>query len=99
MLVGLLTVSGCSHDDSVDRAKCVALRDHLIDLRVSSVATTGEDAISTTEIAAHRAAMKQALGDDFLARCEQRLDRHAIACNLAATDLDAASRCGSAQPK
>jgi hypothetical protein len=88
VLVGLLTAAGCSHDDSVDERKCTQLRDHLIDVRLSGAELT-EDA----DRAQHRAAMKQALGDTFIADCKRNMSNEQLNCALKATDLNGASDC------
>jgi hypothetical protein len=70
------------------RKRCLALRDHLIDLRLSS-------AEQSVDVAAHRDAMKQALGETFVETCQQEVSADELNCGLSATDLSAASACRS----
>jgi hypothetical protein len=48
-------------------------------------------------VEAHHAAMKQALGKDFVASCQQTLSAAQVKCVLAANDSAAASACSSTQ--
>jgi hypothetical protein len=61
----LILVAACqdmpNEDDRADDKLCGALRDHLVDLRLANA--TGVD------LAAHRQAMKEALGGEFLTSC------------------------------
>jgi hypothetical protein len=66
--------------------RCLALRDHLIDLRLSG-------AEQSVDVAAHREAMKQALGETFIETCQQQVSADEASCELSATDLEAASAC------
>jgi hypothetical protein len=85
LLFGLLLGVGCSREDS--RGRCERLRDHLADLRLAQSAGVDE--------AAHREAMKAALGDDFLSRCASKLGSREIDCALKATDAAAAAACSA----
>jgi hypothetical protein len=76
--------AGCTHDETVDRQSCEKLRDHLIDVRVAG---TDPDA------AQHRAAMKTALGDDFVENCERTMSVDQLHCAMRATDLGATADC------
>jgi hypothetical protein len=49
--------------------------------------------LTSAEIEAHRRALSQALGNDFVSSCEATLSPHQIDCALAATDSSAAARC------
>ena len=73
-------------DDPADdrRTRCVALRDHLAALRVPAEATDAE---------AHRAAMRDALGDAFVTQCLDRYADDALACALGAADSEATTLC------
>jgi hypothetical protein len=86
-----LYLSACSdtHSIEVDRAHCEQLRDHMIDLRITS-ATAGVD------VKAHRAAMKEALGERFVESCEL-LSPSELECSLRARDLASASACSKSQ--
>ena len=46
-------------------------------------------------VEAHRAAMKQALGENFLGACQQKMTAAQIKCVLAANDSAAANACSS----
>lgn len=89
----VVMVAGCSADDAddVDRAKqsCEELRDHLIDLRLRTA--HGDPKVVET----HRAAMKKALGDDFVGSCQQRMTPSQIQCATSAGDFAAASACSA----
>lgn len=88
LLVGLAALFACSHGETVDRQKCLELRDHLIDVRLANAA--GAEGV---DLAQHRAAMKQALGEKFLSECEQHTTIAQLRCELKATDLDATRSC------
>ena len=49
--------------------------------------------LTAAEIAAHRRALSQALGEGFVSSCEKTLSQHQIDCALAATDSAAAAGC------
>lgn len=87
-----MALAACGADeipDDEERAAtpCEELRDHLVDLRVGSATGTAD------ELAQHRAAMRRALGDDFVQSCEDNLGPTQIACSTAAADLAAVSAC------
>jgi hypothetical protein len=90
-LAVVLVVAGCaSSDPETARARqCAQARDHLLDLRLRGVAHEGAEIV-----AAHRSAITQAMGTDFLDRCGD-LSVTVVNCTLAATDLAAASACSS----
>jgi hypothetical protein len=136
-LVTALIAACATTDESVDRAKCERLRDHMIDLRLSGLAQTpafasptktppppsagapdasrippyGSNAgplehppdtrsqpISEADLKAHRQAMQQALGEDFLTSCQKSLSATQLRCALAANDVGAAAACSSPAP-
>jgi hypothetical protein len=68
------------------------LRDHLIELRLQSVTASKDEPI---DLAPHRAAMKQAMGEGFLATCEKGYRRKQVECALAAKEPTTASACMS----
>jgi hypothetical protein len=68
---------------------CVELRDHMVDLRLKD-AVDGD-----VDVAAHRAAMKQALGDHFVDSCLKSLSEKQLHCVMTATDSQSASDCTS----
>ena len=95
---------GCSSDDEVSRAKCEKLRDHLVDLRlagVTQVTTTSGSAtqVPGVDVAAHRAAMKHALGESFLSSCQKTQNADQIKCALAANDTEIALACSKSASK
>ncbi|MBA3541421.1 MAG: hypothetical protein H0T79_17550 [Deltaproteobacteria bacterium] len=56
LIAGLV---GCVSDEAIDgRKRCVALRDHVVELRLQGV--------PASDLAAHRDAMTRALGDAFV---------------------------------
>ncbi len=83
--VSVVALTGCTHDETVDRRSCEKLRDHLIDVRVGD--THDRDA------AQHRAAMKAALGDDFVENCLHTMTVDQLKCAMSASDLGATSEC------
>ena len=90
LIAGLVACGGPS-DDNTERvaSPCTQLREHLVDLRVSTARGT------PTQLADHRAAMERALGDGFVTSCEKNLDATQIDCSLRASDLNAASACAT----
>lgn len=67
------------------QARCERLRDHVIDLRLASA--------TNVDVAAHRQAMRQALGDDFVTACTGTMTEAQVDCALAAADSDAVTAC------
>ena len=93
-VVGLVPAGGCASDDdaaSASTRRCTMLRDHLVELRLASA--QGVDHV------AHRAAMQQALGDDFVTTCTSSLGEREIRCALDATDTATATSCSHAAVK
>jgi hypothetical protein len=89
-LVMALAFSSVACADAPDpeetaRKRCIALRDHLIDLRL----TTAEQSV---DVDAHRKAFENALGERFLDDC-LALPAQQIDCSLRAADSDAVSSC------
>ena len=79
--------AGCaSRDAADDGVRCVELRDHLVELRVQG--------LPPNDIAAHREAMRLAMGEAFVARC-RALDADELRCVLGSRDLGAAMACSS----
>jgi hypothetical protein len=88
--VAWTALAGCTSSEdgaAASRKRCVTLRDHLVELRLQGA---GVD-----EVAAHRAAMQQALGDRFVEQC-MALPPKQIACALAAKDTASATSCSAA---
>lgn len=85
----LVLALGCSGDDEVDEeiakaTPCERLREHLIDIRL-----VGETHVDQ---AAHRTAMRQALGNEFLDGCS-KLGPAQVTCATDAPDTPAAVAC------
>ncbi len=93
-LVLLALVASCGGDDDPElsprETPCERLRDHLIDLRLADAKHVDQ--------AAHRDAMTQAMGGDFLASCE-KLDSSEIECVLDAPDTTSATACATRAPR
>jgi hypothetical protein len=83
----LLTIAACSGDDGAAsrQSRCERLRDHVIDLRLASVANV--------DVESHREAMRRALGGDFVASCVAQLSDTQLGCALSATDSTAVAAC------
>jgi hypothetical protein len=86
-VAGLAIFTGCatSNDDVVDQRRCTQLRDHVVDLRLKG--------ITDVDVVAHRAAFQQALGDDFIAKCQQSIEGAELTCMLDAADPTAVATC------
>ena len=82
VLFALSAACGSSEPSEPDRATCERLRDHVVELRMY-----GEDN------PAHRKALNQALGEDFVTECRKNTSRAEIACAMAATDLEKLRSC------
>jgi hypothetical protein len=83
----LLLAAGCSEPDDSDRIerRCERARDHLVELQL--------DTAPGVDRAAHREAMRAALGADFVARCAGALTDAQLDCVLAAHDPARAAEC------
>ena len=88
--VSAALAGGCTRHEIVDRRRCETLRDHLIDVRVSS---DGEAAGDATQ---HREAMKAALGAAFIDNCERTMSAEQLNCSLQAHDLSETRDCAHA---
>lgn len=85
-------VAACAASDAEEsrRSRCTRYRDHLVALRLGDL-PAGEKDPRVTE--AHRAAMTGALGERFVAACEETTGNADLDCALAARDVSAATRC------
>jgi hypothetical protein len=88
IVIILGTGLGVSFVFSARAGRCEALRDHLVELRLTQ--TTNVDH------AAHRAAMRRALGDTFVTDCQTMLTARDVDCALNATDTATAVACTAA---
>jgi hypothetical protein len=91
-IAAIFLATGCSSSDDfeVDRTRCTQLRDHLVELRLADAT-----AISASELAQHRAAMKSALGDRFVGECQASLSKAELRCSLSAKTLSSANDCST----
>lgn len=84
----VLLVSACSDSDEDSNAKrCERVRDRIVDLRLENATNVDRDA--------HRIAMRDALGADFVEGCQRTMTAAHQRCVLDAKDLTAASACNS----
>src|SRR4051812_18897717 len=84
----LIACADPPNPDDVERNRCITLREHLIDLRLASVGPS-------VDVSAHRTAMQQALGREFVENCRE-LPEAQVTCELAANDSVKAASCGDA---
>jgi len=95
VLAALLSLGGLGCGATVDdpvteaRQRCTDLRDHVVDLRLKDIADPAVD------VAAHRAAMTQALGDHFVDSCLKDLSEKQMNCVLTASDTQSVTDCSS----
>jgi len=85
--VAALTACAGASDEPSRITQCERYRDHLVDLRFANA-----EHIDTS---AQQAALKQALGDEFLAKCERSLSDSELACALRAIDSRGVLACSS----
>ena len=105
-----MLVACTDHGDIAESKErlCERLRDHVIDLRVSqSVAPTpsaqefariGEKRPAQQQLNdsdRHRAAMKQALGEEYVSTCAATLTSEQVVCSLNANDTASIVSCQS----
>jgi hypothetical protein len=86
-IVILAIAVACSSDENPARSRrdqCLRARDHLVELRLGKSADDREKL---------RVALRDALGDGFVAACESEADPDRIDCILAAKDQDTAAKC------
>jgi hypothetical protein len=84
-IIAALALSACSSDAPTVEQQCARVRDRLIDLRLSDA--------SGVDVKAHRAVMKRAMGENFIASCRTNMAPKQRDCVLGATDLVAATAC------
>jgi len=86
----LFVFVACGTDDeeiSTAATPCERLRDRLVELRMAEA--------RNVDVEAHQAAMKQALGEKFLAACAKDLSPSQTNCAIAAPDSNGAAQCAS----
>jgi len=84
----LAVVAGCADHGTVDREGCARLRDHVVDLRVADAASE-----LGTDVAQHRRALNQALGEDFIASCVRSMSYEQLECSLKLSSLADSGNC------
>ncbi len=89
ILILALAVACTSVDPGDARQRCADLRDHVVELRLGDVGNPDVD------LAAHRAAMQQALGEPFVERCVSELSEPQIHCAMSATESQAVAACST----
>jgi hypothetical protein len=92
VLFVILTMGCATSNDRGERPeprRCEELRDHLVDLRLWEA--TGVDR------AAHRDAMRDALGPAFVTGCTSAMTEIQVECALKAADVAAATVCTTAR--
>ena len=87
-LVSIALLAGCTERNTVDREGCARLRDHVVDLRVADAA--GE---LGNDLAQHRRAMNQALGETFIDNCVRSMSYEQLECSLKLSDLADSGNC------
>jgi hypothetical protein len=75
-------------DRASSASPCEQVREHLIDLRLATATT-----LAPADVAQHRAAMRQAMGTEFLETCTSERRTEQIQCALDARDLPSAATC------
>jgi hypothetical protein len=85
-VIALSSAVGCASEDSSDALArdCRRLREHVIDLRLEG---------TRVDVAAHRKAISNALGEGFVERCAAQLTKAQVRCGIAANDSLAAMNC------
>lgn len=84
-IIATLLLAACGSDPPTVEQQCGRVRDRLIDLRLSDA--TGVD------VKAHRAVLKRAMGDNFIASCRTNMSSKQRDCILDAKDLVSATAC------
>ena len=81
----MVLLVACSSHDEADEVKerCVALRDHLVELRLDG---------ATVDVEKHRQALRAALGNAFIEQC-RHLPTNQVNCEMHALDPQAAAAC------
>jgi hypothetical protein len=75
---------GCANGES-DAQRCERVRDRLVELRLANAVEVDRDGLRKT--------MRDALGDDFIARCREQMTAKQRSCVLDAADLPTATGC------
>ena len=86
VLITLAVLASCggSEPSGLTRGDCERLREHMLDVRLGDVSEHRD---------AHRVALRQALGDEFVTTCVASTSQRDVECQMAARDLDALRKC------
>jgi hypothetical protein len=92
VVTGVLVLTACAsgNEREVDPAACERLREHLIDVRFDGNAERQR---------VHRAAARDALGDDFVRRCVAETSPERLRCAMTASTVDAVRACSTSEVK
>lgn len=86
--VFVLAAACAGSSGPADQRQCARLREHVVDLQLADVhVAVGIDR------EAHRRALKQSLGDNFVANCSSTLTEDQVDCVLNASDRAAIAAC------
>ena len=92
----IIFVAACSTSDELappSAERCSLVREHAINMQLDTANAHGAG-LSTDLLAAHRDAMRTALGDDYVERCRER-GTEWTDCALRAADPSALNACGT----
>lgn len=78
---------------SASEEQCKALLDHLVDLEFKKAGTNAQADAQKADLAKQKAAVAEARWGDFLDACQQKTAKERVECALAASDIDAVSKC------
>jgi hypothetical protein len=91
--LGLSACTSSPEDEAADQLKrCVELRDHMIDLRLASAAS------SHIDIEPHRKALQNAVGAKIVDNCRHAMTQEEVKCALAAGTSESALACTGVAP-
>jgi len=88
---------GCAASQKDEAKRCTELRDHLVDLRLAQSEGAKDALGNPIDLEPHRAALKQAMGADFVTQCQKEFTHAQIKCVLAANDSPSATACTSSR--
>lgn len=84
-LITILICCACGADEPTGKQRCEQVRDRIVDLHLADA--------TSVDVKAHRAALRRALGDDFIASCATNLTTAQQRCVLGARDAASATAC------
>jgi len=85
----LAVIGSCADEEESVDSKCERLRQHVVTLRT--------DVLGEVDRAAHQAALKQALGGQFIADCKALTPKQ-LSCAFSANDTSSIASCLSDSP-